>query len=52
MLGLAGLHAEAAKACELAGLPLYLVGEPPAGVGLRGRLRELMSSRAAERAGR
>jgi long-chain acyl-CoA synthetase len=27
MVGLAGLHAEAAKACELAGLPLYLVGD-------------------------
>ena len=30
MVGLAGLHAEAAKACELVGLPLYLVGEPAA----------------------
>src|SRR5580692_10883907 len=28
MVGLAGLHAEAAKACEIVGLPLYLVGEP------------------------
>lgn len=31
MLGLAGLHAEAAKACELAGLPLYLAGETAPG---------------------
>jgi long-chain acyl-CoA synthetase len=30
MVGLAGLHAEAAKACEIAGLPLYLAGEPAA----------------------
>ncbi len=30
MIGLAGLHAEAAKACEIAGLPLYLAGEPAA----------------------
>ncbi|HUB38561.1 MAG TPA: long-chain fatty acid--CoA ligase [Streptosporangiaceae bacterium] len=35
MVGLAGLHAEAAKACELVGLPLYLVGEPPPGVAAR-----------------
>jgi long-chain acyl-CoA synthetase len=35
MIGLAGLHAEAAKACELANLPLYLVGEPPPGVPAR-----------------
>ncbi len=28
MVGLAGLHAEAAKACEIVGLPLYLVGDP------------------------
>jgi long-chain acyl-CoA synthetase len=28
MVGLGGLHAEAAKACELVGLPLYLAGEP------------------------
>jgi long-chain acyl-CoA synthetase len=28
MIGLAGMHAEAAKACELTGLPLYLVGDP------------------------
>ncbi len=27
MVGLAGLHAEAAKACELVGLPLYLAGD-------------------------
>jgi long-chain acyl-CoA synthetase len=27
MLGFAGLHAEAAKACELVGLPLYLAGD-------------------------
>jgi long-chain acyl-CoA synthetase len=43
MLGLAGLHAEAAKACELVGLPLYLVGEPPAGEGAR-PVTELMSA--------
>jgi long-chain acyl-CoA synthetase len=30
MVGLTGLHAEAAKACELAGLPLYLAGDPAA----------------------
>jgi long-chain acyl-CoA synthetase len=30
MVGLAGLHAEAAKACELVGLPLYLAGDPAA----------------------
>jgi long-chain acyl-CoA synthetase len=35
MIGLAGLHSEAAKACEIAGLPLYLVGDPPAGEGSR-----------------
>ncbi len=35
MLGLAGLHTEAAKACELAGLPLYLAGEPPPGEAAR-----------------
>ena len=29
MVGLAGLHAEAAKACELIGLPLYLAGDRP-----------------------
>jgi long-chain acyl-CoA synthetase len=28
MIGLTGLHAEAAKACEITGLPLYLVGDP------------------------
>ncbi len=43
MIGLAGLHAEAAKACELVGLPLYLVGEPPAGEGARA-VSELMGS--------
>ena len=43
MLGLAGLHGEAAKACELVGLPLYLVGEPPAGEGAR-PVTELMSA--------
>jgi long-chain acyl-CoA synthetase len=43
MLGLAGLHAEAAKACELAGVPLYLVGEPPAGEGAR-PVTELIST--------
>ncbi|HEY2078038.1 MAG TPA: long-chain fatty acid--CoA ligase [Streptosporangiaceae bacterium] len=43
MLGLAGLHAEAAKACELADLPLYLVGEPPPGVAARS-LGELMAA--------
>jgi long-chain acyl-CoA synthetase len=42
MIGLAGLHAEAAKACELVGVPLYLVGEPPAGEGARG-VAELMA---------
>jgi len=41
MVGLAGLHAEAAKACELANLPLYLAGEPPPGVPAR-PLGELM----------
>jgi long-chain acyl-CoA synthetase len=30
MVGLGGLHAEAAKACELVGLPLYLAGDPAA----------------------
>src|SRR5580693_5335377 len=30
MVGLAGLHAEAAKACELVGVPLYLAGDPAA----------------------
>ena len=30
MIGLGGMHAEAAKACELTGLPLYLVGDPAA----------------------
>jgi long-chain acyl-CoA synthetase len=30
MVGLAGLHAEAAKACELLGVPLYLAGDPAA----------------------
>jgi long-chain acyl-CoA synthetase len=30
MVGLAGMHAGAAKACELVGLPLYLVGDPAA----------------------
>ena len=30
MVGLAGLHAEAAKACELVGLPLYLAGDSAA----------------------
>ncbi|MFY9892063.1 MAG: AMP-binding protein [Streptosporangiaceae bacterium] len=43
MVGLAGLHAEAAKACELTGLPLYLAGEPPPGESAR-PLAELMSS--------
>ena len=43
MIGLAGLHAEAAKACELTGLPLYLVGDPPAGERAR-PVTELMSS--------
>ena len=43
MVGLAGLHAEAAKACELVGLPLYLVGEPRAGEGTR-PATELMST--------
>jgi long-chain acyl-CoA synthetase len=42
MVGLAGLHAEAAKACELTGLPLYLAGEPPSGESAP--LAELMSS--------
>jgi long-chain acyl-CoA synthetase len=35
MVGLAGLHTEAAKACQLAGLPLYLAGEPPPGEAAR-----------------
>ncbi len=43
MVGLAGLHAEAAKACELTGLPLYLAGEPPLGESAR-PLAELMST--------
>jgi long-chain acyl-CoA synthetase len=43
MVGLAGLHAEAAKACEIVGLPLYLVGEPPAGEGAR-PVTELISA--------
>ncbi len=43
MVGLAGLHAEAAKACELTGLPLYLAGEPPPGESAR-PLAELLSS--------
>jgi long-chain acyl-CoA synthetase len=43
MIGLAGLHADAAKACELADLPLYLVGEPPPGVAARS-LGELMAA--------
>jgi long-chain acyl-CoA synthetase len=30
MIGLGGMHTEAAKACELTGLPLYLVGDPAA----------------------
>jgi long-chain acyl-CoA synthetase len=30
MVGLAGLHTEAAKACELVGVPLYLAGDPAA----------------------
>ena len=34
MVGLAGLHPEAAKACELTGMPLYLVGF---GAGRSGR---------------
>jgi long-chain acyl-CoA synthetase len=46
MLGLAGLHAEAAKACELADLPLYLVGDPPTGVAARS-LGELMAAQPA-----
>jgi len=44
MLGLAGLHAEAAKACELAGLPLYLAGDLPPGVAARS-LGELLDAR-------
>ena len=43
MIGLAGLHAEAAKACELANLPLYLVGEPPSDVAAR-EAGELMAA--------
>ena len=40
MIGLAGLHAEAAKACELTGLPLYLVG----GAAPRRRSRPVSAS--------
>lgn len=34
MVCLGGLHAEAAKACEVVGLPLYLAGDAPAGDGV------------------
>jgi long-chain acyl-CoA synthetase len=44
MVGLAGLHAEAAKACELVGLPLYLVGDPAALPDGTRPLTDLMSS--------
>jgi long-chain acyl-CoA synthetase len=50
MLGLAGLHAEAAKACELAGLPLYLAGDLPPGMAARSP-GELMSARPARSPG-
>ena len=47
MLGLAGLHAEAAKACELAGLPLYLAGEAPAADGAR-PMTDLLAASSGE----
>jgi long-chain acyl-CoA synthetase len=50
MLGLAGLHAEAAKACELADVPLYLAGDPPPGVDARS-LGELMDALPARSPG-
>ncbi len=43
MLGFAGLHGDAVKACELAGVPLYLTGEPVPGVAAR-PASELMAS--------
>ncbi len=43
MLGMAGLHAEAAKACELTGVPLYLAGAPAADDAAR-PMTELMAT--------
>jgi long-chain acyl-CoA synthetase len=44
MIGLGGMHAEAAKACELTGLPLYLVADPAALPDGTRPLTELMSA--------
>jgi long-chain acyl-CoA synthetase len=44
MVGLAGLHTEAAKACELVGLRLYLAGDPAAQPDGTFPITDLMSS--------
>jgi long-chain acyl-CoA synthetase len=44
MVGFAGLHAEAAKACELVGLPLYLAGDAAARPDGALPLSDLMSA--------